>query len=89
MRRVAAELAEEGFDVDHRRAPTLLAGLAAHRDEHRPARVVATEPLSWGLERMVERAGVHLVRSNQFLCHRSDSATWAQGGKRLIRRRRS
>ena len=84
MRRFAAELAAEGFDVDHRRAPTLLEGLAAHRAEHRPGTVRATEPLSWGLERLLERAGVELVASNQFLCHRSEFASWASGRRRLV-----
>ena len=84
VRRFAAELEEEGFDVDLRRAPTLLQGLAEHRREHRPGSVRATEPLSWGLERQLQRVGVDLVRSNQFLCHRSDFAEWAQGRRRLV-----
>ena len=84
MRRLAAELEAAGFDVDHRRAPSLLEGLAAHRNEHRPGSVRATEPLSWGLERLVRREGVDLVRSNQFLCHRDEFATWASGRTRLV-----
>ncbi|MDQ3385886.1 MAG: cryptochrome/photolyase family protein, partial [Actinomycetota bacterium] len=84
MRRFAAALRDAGFDVDHRRASTLLEGLAAHRAEHRPGMVRATEPLSWGLERLVVRAGVELVRSNQFLCHRDEFATWASGRRRLV-----
>ncbi|MBA3303992.1 MAG: cryptochrome/photolyase family protein, partial [Acidimicrobiia bacterium] len=84
IRRFAAALRDAGFDVDHRRAPTLLEGLAAHRAEHRPGTVRATEPLSWGLERLVVRAGVELVRSNQFLCHRDEFATWASGRRRLV-----
>ena len=35
MRRFAAELADEGFAVDLRRAPTLARGLAEHRARHR------------------------------------------------------
>jgi hypothetical protein len=71
--RLSAELYAEGFAVDHRVAPTLLAGLEAHRAEHRPLKVAATEPLSWGLRRMLQRHDVDLVRSNQFLCHPDDS----------------
>ncbi|MCI3949940.1 MAG: hypothetical protein K0R11_1874, partial [Acidimicrobiales bacterium] len=82
MRRFAAELRAEGFEVDERRAPTLVAGLAAHRAEH-PGAVRATEPLSWGLERQLRHAGVELVRSNQFLCHRDDFARWAGSVRRL------
>ena len=77
MRRLSAELRAAGFDVDHRVAPTLLAGLEAHRAEHRPSRVAATEPLSWGLRRMLQRHDVDLVRSNQFLCHPDEFARWA------------
>ena len=84
MRRFAAELEAEGFDVDLRKAATLLEGLADHRRVHGPVTVRATEPLSWGLERQLEREGVELVRSNQFLCHRSDFATWAEGRTRLV-----
>ena len=84
MRRFATELRDAGFDVDHRRAPSLLDGLAAHRAEHRPGTIIATEPLSWGLERLLLRAGVELVRSNQFLCHREEFATWASGRRRLV-----
>lgn len=83
LRRFAAQLAEEGFAVDHRRAPTLAAGLAAHRREFAPAEVAATEANSWDGQRMLERLGVRTVASNQFLCHRGDFAAWAQGRKQL------
>ena len=47
MRRFADELRAEGFQVDHRVAPSLPAGLRAHRTEYGPSTVVATEPASW------------------------------------------
>lgn len=77
MRRFAAELRDVGFDVDLRRAPTFAAGLEEHRSARRPDRVVATEPTSRAMERHLRSAGVELVRSNQFLCHRDDFAAWA------------
>jgi deoxyribodipyrimidine photolyase-related protein len=84
MRRFAAELRAEGFEVDHRRAPSLAEGLRAHRAEHGPTTVVAMEPASRdGLE-MLRRQGVTLTRSNQFLCHPDEFANWAAGRKRMV-----
>ena len=83
MRRFADELRVEGFDVDLRRAPSLTAGLEAHRREHAPTEVLVSEPNSWDGLRLVERLGCTVVRSNQFLCHRDDFATWAAGRKQL------
>ena len=83
MRRFAQELADVGFEVDHRRAPSLRAGLAEHIEEFGPDRVVATEPASWdGLE-LLRTLGVETARSNQFLCHYSDFASWASGRSQL------
>jgi deoxyribodipyrimidine photolyase-related protein len=83
MRRFAAELRRAGYDVDLREADTLAAGLRAHRDEHRPARVVATEPASWDGLAMLRRHEVDVVRSNQFLCHYDEFARWAGGRSQL------
>jgi deoxyribodipyrimidine photolyase-related protein len=86
MRRFAVELRSAGFDVDERQAPTLAAGLGAHRRERQPDRVRAMEPMSWGGLRLLEGCGVEIVRSNQFLCHRSEFSEWAdsRGGRRLV-----
>lgn len=85
MRRFAQELAAEGFEVDVRRAPTMRAGVEAHRLEHRPDEVVATEPLSRRARALVADLGVTSARSNQFLCHEDEFAAWAdaRAGKRL------
>lgn len=83
LRRFAAQLAEEGFEVDHRRAETLAKGLADHRSAFAPADVVATEANSWDGQRLLDRLGVRTVRSTQFLCHRDDFAAWAAGRKQL------
>ncbi len=83
VRRFADDLRDAGFEVDLRRAPSLRAGLAAHRAEFEPDTVLATEPASWdGLE-MLRAEGVEIVRSNQFLCHYGDFARWADGRKRF------
>jgi deoxyribodipyrimidine photolyase-related protein len=77
MRRFAAELEAEGFEVDLRRAASLQAGFREHVAEFRPGAVRAMEPASWdGLE-LLGRLGVDVVRSDQFLCHRDDFAAWA------------
>ena len=77
MAHFAAELTDEGFEVDHRRAPTLAAGLRAHREEFDVERVIAMEPMSWdGLE-MLRRHDVEIVRSDQFTCHYDEFEGWA------------
>jgi len=81
MRRFVAELRAEGFEVDHRVAPSMGAGLAAHRAEHAPDRVVATEPNSFDARALMTRLGVETVRSDQFLCHPGDFAVWSAGRK--------
>ncbi len=83
MHRLAAELREEGFEVDHRRAATLLDGLRAHRARHPDDPVVMTEPNSHDLRRRVDGLDVELVRSDQFLCHYDDFAEWASGRTQL------
>ena len=83
MRRFAAELAEEGFAVDLRRAPSLADGLRAHVVEHAPGAVRAMEPASWDGLDLLRRLDVEIVRSDQFLCHHEDFAAWA--GDRLVK----
>lgn len=91
MRRFAAELRSEGFDVDLRRADSLFDGVRAHVAEHRPGGVVLTEPNSWDLRERVARpdltasigAEVTVERSNQFLCHHTEFAGWAAGRKQI------
>ena len=77
MRRFAAELRAEGFDVDYRKASSLRAGFEEHRREHSPSSVNVMEPASWdGLE-LVRSLGCSIVRSNQFLCHYEDFSAFA------------
>ena len=83
MRRFANELRAAGFEVDHRRAASLLDGFHAHLDERSPDGVVVTEPNSWDLRRRVEQLDVEIVRSNQFLCHYDEFAGWAASRKQV------
>ncbi len=83
MRRFADELADAGFQVDCRRAPTLAAGVQAHLDELGPDELVATEPNSRRARQLCEQLGAVQVRSNQFLCHHEDFAEWAADRGRL------
>ena len=83
MRRFAAELRAAGFEVDHRRATSLRAGFSEHLTAFAPDEVVATEPASWDGLALLRSLDVTVVRSNQFLCHYDDFATWAEGRKQL------
>ncbi len=83
MRRFADALRAEGFIVDYRFAPTFSEGLRAHVEQFSPTRVIATEPNSCSVRDLVARLGVVTVRSNQFLCHHSDFAEWADARKSL------
>jgi len=83
MARFASELRAEGFDVDHRNAPSLAAGYRDHVVEFAPRRVTATEANSYDGDQLMASLGVHTVASDQFLCHRSDFAEWAAGRKSL------
>ncbi len=77
MRRFARELEQAGFDVDHRRAPTLQQGLEEHRRRYSPPTVRAMEPRSYDLWERLDDWGVEQARSNQYLCHAEDFRAWA------------
>ncbi|MEY2755870.1 MAG: hypothetical protein RJB65_2228 [Actinomycetota bacterium] len=84
MHRFADRLRSVGWDVDLRDAPSLPAGLAAHRAEFGPVAVSATEPASIDGRAMLLAHGVELVRTNQFLCHPDEFAEWA-GDRKMLR----
>ncbi len=79
MRRFADDLVEDGFDVDHRSAPTLAEGLRAHVAERRPDVVCLAEPTSWSARRTAERLGCRVARDDRFLCHYEEFGAWARG----------
>jgi len=83
MRRFADELRAAGFEVDHRRSESLRAGHRQHVAEFSPTGVVATEPASWDGLALLRSLGVTVVRSNQFLCHYDEFATWAAPRRQL------
>ena len=69
MRRFAAELREDGFEVDYRTSQSMRQGFAEHCAEFSPVEVLATEPNSFTARTMVESLAVRVVKSDQFLCH--------------------
>ena len=77
MRRFAAELEAEGFDVDYRQADTMAAGLAAHQAAHAPDEVTVMAPLNWDGLRLLEKLDVTIVENSQFLCSPDAFAQWA------------
>lgn len=79
MRHFADDLRSEGFDVDYRHAPSLADGFHDHVAEFSPSVVSVTEPASHRGLAMVRALGCSVERSNQFLCHYDDFATWASG----------
>ncbi len=83
MAHFADDLRREGFHVDHRRAPTLRAGLRDHMAEHGPSRVVAAEPHRWATRDRMAAWGVELVPDDLFLTHPAQFAEWASGRRRL------
>jgi len=83
MHRFAAELRNDGFEVDLRTAATLSAGVREHLDRYRPAQLSVTEPNSFDGRRIAEQLGATIVRSNQFLCHYEDFAEWASDRRQL------
>ncbi len=83
MRRFAQELRDEGFDVDYRSDASMRSGLARHREEFAPGRVMAMSPMSWDAVEMLVAGGVELSPNEQFLCSADEFATWAEGKKSL------
>ena len=79
MRHFADELRSEGFTVDYRYAASLSDGCREHVAEFTPSSVTVTEPASFRGLAMVRRLGCLVERSNQFLCHYDDFASWASG----------
>ena len=69
MRKFAAELVAEGFQVDYRHAGSMTQGVNEHVREFAPSEIVATEPNSYAARMLVQGLGVRTVSSNQFLCH--------------------
>ncbi len=83
MRRFAAELDAAGFDVDRRRSTTLRTGINEHITDRKPDSIIATEPNSRRAQALLASLDIETVRSNQFLCHYEDFATWAKDRKSL------
>ena len=86
MRRFAAELTAEGFEVDWRVAETMAAGVAEHVRACRPTRIDVMQPMNMAGQRLIDRLAsthpINVIRNDQFLCHRDDFAEWATANRR-------
>lgn len=83
LRRLAAELRAEGFEVDHRVATSLAQGVVDHREAFQPERVIAMEPASWDGRELMASLGVHTLPNDQFLTSTTDLGEWATGRRQV------
>ncbi len=82
MRRFAERLRSLGFTVDWRVADSMRAGMEDHIAEYGPRAIVAMEPANRAGFHLLERLGVRLIPSDQFLCHRDEFRRWAEEHRR-------
>jgi len=83
MAHFVAELRADGFEVDHRRAPSLRAGFEAHHAEHAPDRIGAASPSSYAGWELRAALGVEIQSNDQFLCSPEAFREWAEGRRSL------
>ena len=95
MRHLAEELRAAGWTVDYVKLgdpanrASFTGQLAAAIAEHRPRRIVVTEPAEWRVSQMVEgwhdlfSIPVTILPDDRFLCSRGAFAAWAAGRKQL------
>ncbi|MEM9465394.1 MAG: cryptochrome/photolyase family protein [Actinomycetota bacterium] len=78
MRHFAADLREEGFEVDYRRSDSLEQGIAEHRRAFEVSELVATQPNSHRATARLEALGVDLLRNRLFLTPPDEFTAWAE-----------
>ena len=83
MRRFALALEQEGFQVDYRKSATMRQGVADHIAAFSPTHIDVTEPNSYSARQLVASLGIDTTASNQFLCHPTDFAKFAEGKKSM------
>ena len=83
MRRFAIALEQEGFQVDYRNSPTMRQGVTDHIAEFSPTHIYVTEPNSYAARQLVASLDIATTTSNQFLCHPTDFAKFAEGKKSM------
>jgi len=85
MRHFAAELIEDGFEVDYRHEPSFVDGYRAHCAEFEVDRLIVMEPMSWDVTELLGRlrhgGRVETLRNDQFFCHYDEFAAWASDRK--------
>jgi deoxyribodipyrimidine photolyase-related protein len=83
MRRFALALEQEGFQIDYRKSATMRQGVTDHIAEFSPTHIDVTEPNSYSARQLVASLGIDTTASNQFLCHPTDFAKFAEGKKSM------
>lgn len=89
LRHFAEELRAQGYEVDHRVAPSYAEGIRAHLAEWGPGEVVVQAPAEWGIAQSLRALAVELpgrvrvVEDRRFLTSRDAFARWARGRKLL------
>ena len=79
----AVELESEGFTVHRRKALTLRDGISEFRTSHPDHTIIATQPRSHALQRVLETLNIELHADDSFLTLRSEFEQWAAGRKTL------
>lgn len=83
-RHFAAALQSEGFTVDYRKAPTLIAGLKSIQSDHGQLPVICTEPSSYRQHQLLQSLGASFVANDFFLTPRPLFEEWAATQKKYL-----
>lgn len=85
IRHTARDLRARGLEVDHRRAPSFAAGVAAHRAAHGDPEVRLLRPLGLRAQAALGALpGVRLVEGSLFLTPDDVFDAWARGRRRFL-----
>ena len=83
-RHFAAALQNEGFTVDYRKAPTIIAGLESIQSDHGQLPVICTEPSSFRQHQLLQSLGASFVANDFFLTPRPLFEEWAATQKKYL-----
>lgn len=83
-RHFAAELRNEGFDVEYLKAATTRDGIIAMREKFPEDSLFATKQSSFRLQRILEESGATFVDNDFFLTPREVFESWASGQKSYL-----
>lgn len=89
MRHFAEELREAGWPVDYLKLDdpdnpgSLGAVLEQQMSQHKPEKIVLTEPAEWRLVETFRNMDIEMLPDDRFLCTPEEFAEWADGRKQL------